>query len=84
MSTHDISLQRRPWVPLLPVSCVVRYHPVMTERDYSRVTIYLDEWARERRLLERLEAIAKKERRSLSFLVAQAVSEYLDRVEAKE
>jgi len=53
----------------------------MVKRNYERVTIYFDEWARERKLLERLEALAENQRRSVSFLVAQAVSEYLDRVE---
>jgi len=50
----------------------------MAAQDPSRVTIYFDERARQHKLMERLEAEAKQERRSISFVIVEAIARYFD------
>ena len=50
----------------------------------DRITVYLDKRARADELLPRLEAIAERERRAVSFIVCDAIREYLDREEGKK
>ncbi|MGB2984234.1 MAG: hypothetical protein WBC63_10325 [Candidatus Bipolaricaulia bacterium] len=48
----------------------------MCAQDPSRVTIYFDERARQHKLMERLEAEAERQRRSISFIVVEAIAHY--------
>jgi predicted DNA-binding protein len=48
-----------------------------------QLTVYIPKEKRHEQLLERLRKIAREERRSLNFLVLEAVEKYLDELEAK-
>jgi predicted DNA-binding protein len=48
-----------------------------------QLTVYIPKKKRHEQLLERLRKIARQERRSLNFLVLEAVEKYLDELEAK-
>lgn len=48
-----------------------------------QLTVYIPKKKRHEQLLERLRKIAREERRSLNFLVLEAVEKYLDELEAK-
>ena len=48
----------------------------MSAQDLSRVTIYFDERARQHKLMDRLEAEAKEQRRSVSFVIVEAIAEH--------
>jgi predicted DNA-binding protein len=48
-----------------------------------QLTVYIPKEKRHEQLLERLRKIAQEERRSLNFLVLEAVEKYLDEIEAK-
>jgi predicted DNA-binding protein len=48
-----------------------------------QLTVYIPKEKRHKQLLERLRKIARQERRSLNFLVLEAVEKYLDELEAK-
>jgi predicted DNA-binding protein len=48
-----------------------------------QLTVYIPKEKRHEQLLERLRKIARQERRSLNFLVLEAVEKYLDELEAK-
>lgn len=48
-----------------------------------QLTVYIPKEKRHHRLLERLRKIAQEERRSLNFLVLEAVEKYLDELEEK-
>ncbi|MDD5264482.1 MAG: hypothetical protein PHU43_06565 [Candidatus Bipolaricaulis sp.] len=50
----------------------------------DRITVYLDKQARADKLLPRLEKIAERERRAVSFIVCDAVRAYLAKVEGKK
>jgi hypothetical protein len=47
-----------------------------------QLTVYIPKKKRHEQLLERLRKIAQEERRSLNFLVLEAVEKYLDELEA--
>jgi len=50
----------------------------MSAQDLSRITIYFDQRARQHKLMERLEAEARRERRSVSFIIVEAIARYFD------
>ena len=49
-----------------------------------QLSLYFSKEAQTQRLLERLEALARKRRRSLNFLILEALTRYLKAEEAKE
>jgi hypothetical protein len=51
--------------------------------DREHLTIYLTKEARRQKLLERLRRAARKQRRSLNFLVIEALKRYLEDLERK-
>ncbi len=51
----------------------------MVKDATDRFTVHIPKDIREQRLLERLQEIAKSQRRSVSFMVVEAIREYLDR-----
>ncbi len=53
------------------------------EMKEKRFCIRINEEMRENRLVERLQAVAAKRKRSVSFLVREGLLEYLERQEAK-
>jgi len=55
----------------------------MEEPKRPRITISFPNWAREQRLLERLQKIAKDQRRSLNFLIVDAINAFVKTVEKK-
>ncbi|MCS7198461.1 MAG: hypothetical protein NZ930_07285 [Candidatus Bipolaricaulota bacterium] len=48
-----------------------------------QLTVYIPKEKRHKQLLERLRKIAREQKRSLNFLVLEAVEKYLDELEAK-
>ncbi len=48
-----------------------------------QLTVYIPKEKRHEQLLERLKKIAQAQKRSLNFLVLEAVERYLDELEAK-
>ena len=48
-----------------------------------QLTVYIPKKKRHQQLLERLKKIAQAQRRSLNYLVLEAVEKYLDELEAK-
>lgn len=48
-----------------------------------QLTVYIPKAKRHKQLLERLRKIAQEQKRSLNFLVLEAVEKYLDELEAK-
>lgn len=48
-----------------------------------QLTVYIPKKKRHEQLLERLRKIAREQKRSLNFLVLEAVEKYLDELEAK-
>jgi predicted DNA-binding protein len=48
-----------------------------------QLTVYIPKEKRHEQLLERLRKIAREQKRSLNFLVLEAVEKYLDELEAK-
>lgn len=55
---------------------MVKYQPV-------RFTIFIPQEIRDTDLMERVKRLAKKRRRSLSFLVLEAIEEYLEHHDAE-
>ncbi len=49
-----------------------------------QLTVYIPKKKRHQQLLERLKRIAQEERRSLNFLVLEAVEKYLDELEGQK
>jgi|GEM_PF-1640972 len=49
-----------------------------------QLSLYFSREAERQRLLERLEALARQRRRSLNFLILEALARYLQEEEAKE
>jgi len=56
----------------------------MSMADREHLTIYLTKEARQQRLLERLRRAARKQRRSLNFLVIEALKRYLEELEREQ
>lgn len=57
------------------------------ERDRiprKQLSLYFSKEAQEQRLLERLEALARRRKRSLNFLVLEALARYLQEEETKK
>jgi len=50
----------------------------MSAQDLSRITIYFGERARQHKLMERLAAEAARQRRSVSFVIVEAIAQYFD------
>lgn len=48
-----------------------------------QLTVYIPKAKRHEQLLERLRKIAQEQKRSLNFLVLEAVEKYLDEIEMK-
>ncbi len=48
-----------------------------------QLTVYIPKEKRHQQLLERLRKIAQEQRRSLNFLVLEAIERYLDEIEEK-
>ncbi len=49
-----------------------------------QLTVYIPKEKRHQQLLERLKKIAQQQKRSLNFLVLEAVERYLDELEAEK
>ena len=49
-----------------------------------QLTVYIPKKKRHEQLLERLKKIAREERRSLNYLVLEAVEKYLDELEGQK
>jgi predicted transcriptional regulator len=56
--------------------------PKRTQR--TQLSVYIPREARETRLIERLEELARRRRRSLNFLVIEAIARYLQEAERSE
>lgn len=54
-----------------------------TPRTKRQLSLYFSKEAQTQRLLERLEALARKRRRSLNFLILEAIARYLRVEETK-
>jgi len=52
-------------------------------KSLDKLSMYIPQGKMERRIVERLAAIAKDRERSLNFLMVEAVEQYLGREEAK-
>jgi hypothetical protein len=65
----------------LPYAATLPYNPTMPP---DRFNVRLDEEMKENRVLERLRAIGKKRKRSVSFLIREALLEYVEAQERGE
>ncbi len=56
----------------------------LNHKDKKQLSLYFSKEAQGQRLLERLQALARRRRRSLNFLILEALTRYLKAEEAKE